>query len=75
MMYTIIDNIGNPHYVPFNSDDDVLLYLRTSYIHFIMSILSSDPIVVYRPNGYILAYIKTSDGSQTVKSMSDWLGH
>lgn len=72
MMYSIYDNLGNKHLKEFGSDAAVLEYMRSHYIDYIYSILSDDSIVVARPNGYILAYISTSDGSQVVKSMSDW---
>lgn len=72
-MYKIEDNKGNIHSIAFKDDETALKYMKTHYIEYIYSVLSCDPIVVYRPNGYILAYIKTSDGSQTVKKMSDWI--
>lgn len=73
MIYTIQDNKGNLHTLEAVSDSHVLDILKTRFIDYICSVLSSDPIVVYRPNGYILAYINTATGEQTVKSMSDWI--
>ena len=66
-MYRIIDNAGNVHEMPFDSDDKCLEYLRTRYIDFIASALSSDAITAVKPDGYILAYINTATGEQTVK--------
>lgn len=71
-MYEIIDNVGGSHFLAFESDAAALAYMSTRYVDYICSILSSDPVVLVRPNGYILAYISTADGCQTVKSMSDW---
>lgn len=71
-MYTIIDNNNGVHYKQFDSDQACLDWFKVNYIQFIYSILSCDSIVVYRPNGYLLAYIDTCDGSQIVKSLSDW---
>lgn len=71
-MYKVMDNKGNLHDVFAKNDNAILMYMRIRYIDFIVSILSSDPIVVYRPNGYILAYIKCSTGEQTIKTMADW---
>lgn len=71
MKYTIYDNKLKPHHKEFGSDDECLNYLKTRYIDYIYSIMSSDSIVVTRPNGYILAYINTATGEQTVKT---WKG-
>ena len=71
-MYEIIDNVGGSHFLAFDSDAAALEYMGIRYVDYIYSILSSDSIVLVRPNGYILAYISTADGCQTVKSMSDW---
>ena len=72
MKYTVIDNKGFPHELVANSDEHALSIMEKRFIDYIVSFLSSNPVVVVRPNGYILAYIKTSSGEQTVKSMSDW---
>lgn len=72
MTYTIFDNLGNKHLKEFASDAAALDYMRSHYIDYIYSILSSDSILLCRPSGHILAFISTSDGSQVVKSMSDW---
>lgn len=66
-MYQIVDNAGNVHELAFNSDAECLEYLRRRYIDFIASVLSSDAIVAVKPDGYILAYIDTATGEQTVK--------
>ena len=66
-MYRIIDNAGNVHEMTFSSDSQCLDFLKTRYIDFIASVLSSDAIVVVKPDGYILAYIDTATGEQTVK--------
>lgn len=66
-MYKIIDNAGNIHEMTFNSDIQCLDFLKTRYIDFIASVLSSDAIVAVKPDGYILAYINTVNGEQTVK--------
>lgn len=68
MEYTIIDNKGNPHFKTFTSDSECLSYMKDHFINYIVSVLSSDSIFVVRPDGYILAYISTSDGEQTVKT-------
>lgn len=73
MIYTVFDNNGGKHAVHAQSDQDMLLYMKSHFGDFIYSILSSDAIVVHRPNGYLLAYIDTATGVQTVKRMSDWL--
>ena len=67
MKYTIYDNKLNPHHKEFKSDAECLNYLKTHYYDYIYSITSSDSIVVTRPNGYILAYINTATGEQTIK--------
>ena len=72
MKYLVIDNKSGIHTIEAENDSHVLEILKTRYIDYIVSILSSDSIVVVRPNGYILAYIDTATGEQTVKSMSDW---
>lgn len=72
--YTIVDNAGNVHKLQGSSDTEILATLKTRFVDYIASVLSGDSIVVYRPNGYILAYINTATGEQTVKSMSYWLG-
>ena len=72
MKYTVIDNKGFPHELVANSDDHALSIMEKRYIDYIVSVLSSDSVVVVRPNGYILAYINTATGEQTVKTMSDW---
>ena len=72
MKYEIQDNKGNLHTIESTSDSEVLELMKTRFVDYIYSILSSNYIVVYRPNGYILAYINTATGEQTVKSMSDW---
>lgn len=66
MRYTIYDNKGNPHYMNFSCDDVCLNYLKTHYIDYIYSVISSDSLVVVRPDDYILAYINTATGEQTV---------
>lgn len=71
MEYTIYDNKGYPHFKNFASDSDCLYYMKKHFINYIVSVLSSDSIVVARPDGYILAYISTSDGEQTIKK---WKG-
>ena len=71
--YIITDNNGNDHVLKASSDAEALEIMRTRYISYIYSVLSADSIVVYRPNGYILAYIDTATGAQTVKQMSDWV--
>lgn len=71
--YTVIDNKGNAHTLKASSDSEALEIMRSRYVDYIYSVLSSDSIIVYRPNGYILAYIDTATGEQTVKEMSDWL--
>lgn len=71
--YTVIDNKGNAHALQASSDSEALEIMRSRYVDYIYSVLSSDSIIVYRPNGYILAYIDTATGEQTVKQMSDWL--
>lgn len=71
--YTVIDNKGNSHSLKASSDSEVLEIMRLRYVDYIYSVLSSDSIVVCRPSGYILAYIDTATGEQTVKQMSDWL--
>ena len=72
-MYTIYDNKGYPHNHYFDDDSSALLFLKSRFIDYIVSVLSSDPIVIVRPNGYILAYINTATGEQTVKTMFDWV--
>lgn len=72
MEYKIFDNNGNVHFYNATDDDSVLEYMKTRFVDYIASVLSSDSIIIVRPNGYILAYINTATGSQTVKSMSDW---
>lgn len=71
--YIVTDNKGNDHVLEANSDVEALEIMRTRYSSYIYSVLSADSIVVYRPNGYILAYIDTATGAQTVKQMSDWV--
>lgn len=71
-MYTIFDNIGNKHELKAGSDTEALEIMKTKYIEYIYSILSSDSIILVRPNGYILAYINTATGEQTIKTMEDW---
>ena len=58
---------GNVHEMPFTSDAQCLDFLKTRYIDFIASVLSSDAITVVKPDSYILAYINTATGEQTVK--------
>lgn len=72
MMYTIYDNKGNKHFHEFSNDSEALSYMSSRYVDYIVSILSSDSILLVRPNGYILAYIDTASGYQTVKTMADW---
>ena len=72
MMYTIYDNNGNKHVHEFSSDSEALTYMAVRFVDYIVSILSSDSILLVRPNGYILAYIDTASGEQTVKTMEDW---
>lgn len=71
-MYTVIDNIGNSHKLNAENDNEALELMKKNYINYIYSVLSSDSIIIVRPNGYILAYISTSTGEQTVKKMEDW---
>ena len=71
--YTVIANKANAHTLKASSDSEALEIMRSRYVDYIYSVLSSDSIIVYRPNGYILAYIDTATGEQTVKEMSDWL--
>lgn len=72
MMYTIYDNKGNKHFREFANDSVALEYMRSRFVDYIVSVLSSDSILLVRPNGYILAYIDTASGYQTVKTMDDW---
>ena len=71
-MYTIFDNIGNKHTLEAGSDKEALEIMKKNYINYIYSVLNSDSIIVVRPNGYILAYINTATGEQTIKTMEDW---
>lgn len=71
-MYTVFDNIGNKHTLKAGSDTEALEIMKTKYINYIYSVLSSDSILLVRPNGYILAYINSATGEQTIKSMEDW---
>lgn len=71
--YTVIDNKGNSHALKASNDSEALKIMRSRYVNYIYSVLSSDSIIVVRPNGYILAYINTATGEQTVKQMTDWM--
>lgn len=71
-MYTVFDNIGNKHTLKAGSDTEALEIMKKKYIDYIYSVLSSDSILLVRPNGYILAYINSATGEQTIKSMEDW---
>ena len=70
--YMIIDNRGGTHFKEADSDEQMLEFMKTRYVDYIYSVLSSDSIVVFRPNGYLLAYINTATGCQNVKTMADW---
>lgn len=71
-MYTVFDNTGKKHTLKAESDTEALEIMKKRYIDYIYSVLSSDSILLVRPNGYILAYINTATGEQTIKSMEDW---
>lgn len=73
MKYEIIDNKGKIHEIQANNDREALDYMKTRYIDYIYSVLSTDAIILIRPNGYILAYIDTATGMQTIKRMEDWI--
>ena len=66
-MYTVMTNGGTTYPIKFNSDGDALEYMQKHWREFIDSVLSSDAISVYTPDGYLLAYISTVTGEQTVK--------
>lgn len=70
--YKVYDNKGNAHELAAKDDKNALEIMKTKFINYIVSVLSSDAIVLVRPNGYILAYINTATGEQTIKSMKDW---
>ena len=72
MTYKVYDNKSGVHFLSAENDDHALTLLSKCWRDYIVSVLSSDSILLVRPNGYILAYISTVDGAQTVKSMSDW---
>ena len=71
-MYKVYDNIGNVHELEAQDDKNALEIMKRRFKDYIVSLLSSDAIVLVRPNGYILAYINTATGAQTVKTMDDW---
>lgn len=73
MVYTVFDNNSGKHFIDAVNDSAALLYMQSHYLDYIYSLLSCDSIVLCRPNGYILAYINSATGEQTVKSMSDWV--
>lgn len=72
--YTVYDNTGKPHTLHVSSDSAALWTMQRLWRNYIASILSSDSIILVRPSGYILAYINTASGEQTMKSMQDWTG-
>lgn len=73
LRYQIIDNAGNLHELLALDDDDALDYIKANFREYIYKLLSSDALILIRPNGFILAYVDTSSGDCTVKSMRDWL--
>ena len=70
--YIVVDNSGGKHILEADSDCEVIEFLKERFVDYIYSVLSTDYIVVYRPNGYILCYINSSNGEQNIKSMLDW---
>lgn len=71
--YTVFDNKNGVHYLYAKDDEEALEIMKKIYGIYIVSILSTGSIVLVRPNNYILAYIDTVTGEQTVKSMDYWL--
>lgn len=72
LRYLIIDNAGNLHELLALDDEDAVDYIKANFRDFIYKVLSSDPIMVIRPNGYILAHVDTASGSCSTFSMSHW---
>lgn len=72
MNYKVYDNKGNAHELKAKDDKNALEIMKKRYIDYIVSVLSSDSIVLVRPDGYILAYINTATGEQTIKTREDW---
>ena len=71
-MLKYLDNKGNAHDLEAQDDKNALEIIKKRFKDYIVSLMSNDAIVVVRPNGYILAYISTITGAQTVKTMEDW---
>lgn len=72
MLYKVYDNRGEAHELEAQDDKNALEIMKRRFIDYIASVLTRDQIVLVRPNGYILAYINTATGEQTVKTMEDW---
>ena len=72
MIYKVYDNRGEAHELEAQDDKNALEIMKRRFIDYIASVISSNAIVLVRPNGYILAYINTATGEQTVKTMEDW---
>ena len=72
MLYKVYDNRGEAHELEAQDDKNALEIMKRRFKDYIVSLLSNDAIVLVRPNGYILAYINSATGEQTVKTMEDW---
>lgn len=71
--YTVFDNKNGVHYLYAKDDEEALEIMNKIYGIYIVSILSTASIVLVRPNNYILAFIDTVTGEQTVRTMDYWL--